>query len=349
MAKFINIAAALTAAFAATTASAQTILTAETAAPGGVGHFNLTHVAQIASEAGIANIQVLENQTLTDSVLNVAEGKSDISNTPAILPFLLSKNLGPYGGLEDGKGAELAANLRLMVPFNFSAHALYGFATSGVTSYDQLEGKTILNGPPRGGALANARAYLQGITGLEEGKGYNGVQVGWGQMTQAVLDGTADMNMLPIGFPDDSIVAASSAGVVNVISMPKDIFESDAFQNLMKAPGRAPVVIEDGDLGYGDNPNVRLISEDGVFRGVNIAGLMIVNAKVSDEVVKGMVSEYIRTIDNLIAKSPALTNAGIGLIDADKTAVCGNNPVKYHAGAVAAWEEAGYKIADCAK
>lgn len=330
-------------------ASAQTILTAETAAPGGIGHFNLTHIAQVAGEAGIVNIQILENQTLTDSVLNVAKGNSDMANAPAILPFLLSRNLGPYGSLEEGKGGELAANLRLMVPFNFSAHALYGFATSGVTSYDQLEGKTILNGPPRGGALANARAYLQALTGLEEGKGYNGVQVGWGQMTQSVLDGTADMNMLPIGFPDDAIVAASSAGVVNIVSMPKDVFESEMFANLMKAPGRAPVVIDGDELGYGDNENVRLISEDGKFRGVNIAGLMIVNANVPDAAVKGMVAEYIATLDDLLAKSPALANAGIGVVDAKLTAVCGNNPVKYHPGAVMAWEEAGYTIPDCAK
>ncbi len=349
MTRLSNLTLAAAVAFAASSANAQTILSAETAAPGGIGHFNLMHVAQTASEAGVANIQVLENQTLTNSVLNVAEGKSDMANTPAILPFLLSRNLGPYSGLEDGKGAELVGNLRMMVPFNFSAHALYGFATSGITSYDQLEGKTILNGPPNGGALTNGRAYLQAITGLEEGNGYNGVQVGWGQMTQAVLDGTADINMLPIGFPDDSIVAASSAGVVNVISMPKDIFESEAFQKLMTAPGRAPVVIENGDLGYGDNANVRLISEDGVFRGVNIAGMMLVNANVADDVVKGMVAEYIRTMDDLIAKSPALKNGGIGVVAQEFTAVCGPNPVKYHPGAVAAWEEAGYAIPDCAE
>ncbi|MEO1795828.1 MAG: TAXI family TRAP transporter solute-binding subunit [Pseudomonadota bacterium] len=333
----------------ASAASAQDILTAEVASPGGIGHFNLTHVAQVASEAGIAEIQVLEDQTLTGSVQNVAEGKTDMSNTPAILPFLLSRNAGPYSGLPDGQGAELAANLRLMVPFNFSSHALYGFATNGITSYDQLEGKTILNGPPNGGALANARAYLQSITGLEEGNGYNGVQVGWGQMTQAVLDGTADINMLPIGFPDETVVAAASAGVVNIISMPKATFESEEFQRVMKGPGRAPVVIPADELGYGDNPNVQLISEDGMFRGVNIAGLMIVNAGVSEDLVEAMTAEYIRTMDDLLAKSPALLNAGIGVVDAELTAVCGANPVKYHPGAVKAWEAAGYDIADCAK
>jgi hypothetical protein len=29
--------------------------------------------------------------------------------------------------------------------------------------------------------------------------------------------------------------------------------------------------------------------------------------------------------------------------------MCGLNPLKYHPGSVAAWEEAGYTIPDCAK
>jgi len=29
--------------------------------------------------------------------------------------------------------------------------------------------------------------------------------------------------------------------------------------------------------------------------------------------------------------------------------MCGPNPLKYHAGAAAAWEEAGFEIDDCAK
>jgi len=36
-------------------------------------------------------------------------------------------------------------------------------------------------------------------------------------------------------------------------------------------------------------------------------------------------------------------------MDAKLSGLCGPSKLKYHAGAVAAWEEAGYKVADCAK
>ena len=171
----------------------------------------------------------------TNSLRNVAEGNTDIAAVPMILPFLLQKNLGPYSTLEDGKGAELVTNVRLLYPYNFSAHALWGFETAGITSYDQLEGKTILNGPPAGAALTSARNYITAITGLEEGKGYTGLQVNWGQMDTAAMDGSADINMLPTGFPESTITAASSAGSVVIISIPKDIFESEQFQRIASA------------------------------------------------------------------------------------------------------------------
>ena len=89
-------------------------LTAETAAPGGSIHLGLAHLAEVAAAAGIANIQVADGQTLTNSVQNVAEGKTDIASTPYILPFLLSNGRGPYSKLGD-KGAELGANLLSLI------------------------------------------------------------------------------------------------------------------------------------------------------------------------------------------------------------------------------------------
>ena len=65
-------------------------LTGETASPGGSIHLSMVHLAEAASAAGVANIQVADGQTLTNSIQNVAEGKSDIAGTPYILPFLLS-------------------------------------------------------------------------------------------------------------------------------------------------------------------------------------------------------------------------------------------------------------------
>ena len=48
-----------------------------------------------------------EGQTLTNSVLNVAQGKTDIAPMPIILGFLLDKGRGPYSK-QGENGAALA-------------------------------------------------------------------------------------------------------------------------------------------------------------------------------------------------------------------------------------------------
>ena len=68
--------------------NAQVNLTAETASPGGATHLSPAHMTEIAGTKGIANIQLADGQTLTNSIQNVAEGKTDIAATPYILPFL---------------------------------------------------------------------------------------------------------------------------------------------------------------------------------------------------------------------------------------------------------------------
>ena len=85
------IAAVVGALVSATPALAQVNLTAETASPGGAVHLSPAHLTEIAGTLGIANIQLAEGQTLTNSIQNVAEGKTDIAGTPHILPFLMSR------------------------------------------------------------------------------------------------------------------------------------------------------------------------------------------------------------------------------------------------------------------
>jgi hypothetical protein len=101
-----------------TSAIAQANLTAETASPGGATYLSPAHMAEIAGTRGIANIQLADGQTLTNSLQNVAEGKTDIAATPYILPFLMSKGVGPYGELGAEKGAELIDNIRAINPFS---------------------------------------------------------------------------------------------------------------------------------------------------------------------------------------------------------------------------------------
>ncbi len=322
-------------------------LTGETAAPGGSIHLSMAHLAEAAAAAGVANIQVADGQTLTNSIQNVAEGKTDVAGTPYLLPFLLSKGRGPYAKLGEEKGAELASNLRALYPVTLGIFALYAFDSKGLKGWDDLEGKTIYNGPPRGAALSNSRSLIQLVTGLKDGDGYKGVQVNWGQAVKTITDGSADAVVLPVLFPDGRITKSLASGNITVWSIPKDKYESEPMQKYLAAPGSAPFELDAAEAGMGEG--VTMVTEDGVFRGLATIGGDIVNKSMSFDLAKALTKAHIDTLDDLKAKAPFARYAGYGIVDTVKSGMCGPNPLKYHAGAVAAWEEAGYKIDDCAK
>ena len=341
------LALSLAAALSGTVGAAEN-LTAETASPGGSIHLSMAHLAEIAAERDIAAIQVADGQTLTNSVQNVAEGKTDIAGTPYILPFLLAGGRGPYSKLGAEKGAELASNLRALYPVTLGIFALYAYDSKGLKGWSDLEGKTIYNGPPRGAAVTNARAVIQLAAGLKEGDDYKGVQVNWGQAVKTITDGSADAVVLPILFPDSRITQALASGNMTVWSIPKDKWDSEPFQKYLRAPGSAPFEISVADATLGEG-GVTLVSEDGTFRGLATIGGDIVNKSMSFDLAKALTTAHIETLDKLKAKAPFAKQAGYGVVDVVKSGMCGPNPLKYHEGAVAAWEGAGFVIDDCAK
>ena len=322
-------------------------LTGETASPGGSINLSLKHLSEVAAAKGIANIQVAEGMTLTNSVQNVAEGKTDVAGTPYILPFLLSKGRGPYSKLGAEKGAELASNLRALYPVTLGVFALYAYDSKNLGGWDNLEGRTIYNGPPRGAALSNARAVIQLTAGLKEGAGYKGVQVNWGQAVKTITDGSADAVVLPVLFPDSRITQALASGNMTVWSIPKDKYESGPMQKYLKAPGSAPFTLPVSQASMG--PGVTIVSEDGTFRGLATIGGDIVNKDMPFDLAKALTKAHIDTLDQIKAKAPFAKHAGYGAVDIARSGMCGANPLKYHPGAIAAWEEAGYTIGDCAK
>ena len=332
----------------AVTAHAQINLSAEASSPGGSPHLSIIHMADIAGHAKIANLQVQEGQTLTNSVLNVAQGKTDIAPAPIILTFLLAKGRGPYAKQGD-KGAALAENLRALYPYNVGAYGLIAHESKNIKTWGDLKGKTVFNGPPRGAALVNARQAIALAAGLKDGTDYKGYQANWGQLPGILVDGSVDAFVIPLTFPSARVTTALAAGKVRIVSTPKDVFESDAYQKIFKAPGNVPIVVKLDDMGYAKDMGVSLVSTDGVFRGMGSAFADVVHKDMDFDLVKSLVAAYVANIDKLKAKSPYAPNIGVGVLDAKASGFCGASQLKYHAGAIAAWEDAGYSIPDCAK
>lgn len=315
--------------------------------PTSIGATSAGHLAEIAAEKGIATIQVQNGLVLTKSIQEVADGSIDMTVSPFALPFLMSKGLGPYQPLGAEGGAELASNLRIIYPFHIASFYLKSYASSSVRSYADLEGKSIHNGPPGGGALVMARQMLQAVTGLEEGKGYVGKQVDWSQQTSVMLDGSVDAQLIPGANPDSNIPVLAAAGKVQIISVPKDVFEGEAFQRLTKTPGRVAVIWKVSDFAhYGDT--VEVISEDDTFRTAGEAGGIFVHKNMDKALVKKMVSAFLDTLPDLYRKVPYARTQNAGLIDESIMGMC-RAKLKLHPGAVEAYEEAGYTVEDCQK
>lgn len=341
--KFIT--AAATAAVLATGAFAQTNLTAETASPGGATYLSLAHMTEIAGTSGIANIQLADGQTLTNSLQNVAEGKTDIAGTPYILPFLMSRGVGPYGSLGKEKGAELTANLRTINPFTLGIFFLFAYDAKGIGGWDDLKGRKIYNGPPRGGALTNARSMIQIVAGLKDGDDYEGLQVNWGQGTTLITSGEPDAVVLPELFPSSRLTASTAAGKMTGWSMPKEAYDSEAMQKYMQAPGSAPFTSPVADIAAVMGEDWSFISEDDTFRAFATIGGNVVHKDMDDDLVYALVTEYIKTLDDLMAKAPYGKTVGY---DFPMQGMCGGNPITYHPAAARAWTEAGFEIDACA-
>lgn len=346
MSKHYLAGAIVAASLCAAPAFAQANLTAETASAGGSTHLAPSHLTEVVGTQGIANIQLAEGQTLTNSIQNVAEGKTDIASAPHILPFLMSRGVGPYGKLGKEKGAELASNLRSIYPYTLGIFFLYAFDAKGVGGWDDLEGKVIFNGPPRGGALNNARTMIELITGLKDGEGYEGIQANWGQATAVISGGEPDAVVLPELFPNTRVSTIGSSGKLTAWSMPKDIYDSEAMQKYMKAPGSASVELPVAELQKTMGDDWTFVSEDDTFRALATIGGDVVNKNMDEELVYKLVSAYVATLDDLKAKAPFGNTVNY---DNPAFGMCGANPMKYHKGAVRAWEDAGFEIPDCAK
>ena len=326
---------------------AQINMSAETAGPTGVPGNVMGHMADVLAEKKIANLQVAQGQTLTNSVRNVAQGKTDLASAPIILPFLLSRGVGPYGKIGKKKGAELAANLRALWTYN--AGGFYGFvyANKGWKSWADFKGKTIWNGPPRGAALNNARAVGILAAGLKDGKDYKGVQQNWGQLMTTLVDGSVDGFILHSTWPHPYPTTMTAAGKINVFSLPKAAMESALAKKMFSVPGNIPIIVDRKDMGY--EKSITLISEDNKLRGLGTAFTDVVHKKMSFDLVKKIVAAHISTLDRLKKRTAFMKAVGLAEMDPKKSSFCGKSTLKYHAGAAAAWKEAGYKLPACAQ
>ena len=214
---------------------------------------------------------------------------------------------------------------------------LVSFQTKGIDSWEKIRGKTIFNGPPRGGALTAARGLIKFATGMSEGKGYTGKQVVWGSSNALFLDGGVDAAVRPGNNPPTWIPQYIAAGKLNIVSFPKAKFNSKGFQKFVHGPGNVPVVLPISGLKFG---GAKVISEDNMFRTLSQTAGDVVNKSMSKTLAKKLTAAFIKNLGELRKKTPWAPGALYGSTDNAEMGYC-KVGVKFHPGAVEAWEEAG--------
>lgn len=341
--------AILAASVTATAAQAEVNLTYHTAGAGTTVALSATALVEFAAERNIANIQLKDGQTGTNFTKDLAEGKIDLASGPFILPFLLSRAAGPFASVDKEKGAELAGNIQLLYPYTLSVFSLYAYNAKGISGWDDLAGRKILNGPPRGAATGNSRALGQVFGGVKHDSDYESVTVSWNQASAAIVDGTADAALLGVQFPGPRETRNVAAGAMTMWSMPKAKFESGPAQKLLNKPGSAAYEVPISNIRKALGDGWTVLSEDDTFRGMAVTGGDFANKSMDEELAYQLTKAHIENIDKVKAMAPFMSTLNFGNVDVKVAGLCGPNPVKFHPGAVRAWEEAGVTIADCAK
>jgi TRAP-type uncharacterized transport system substrate-binding protein len=329
---------------------AQVTLTAETTSPGSTPHYIDSTLAAVLASANVANLQITEGATLTNSVQAVAEGRLDMAPAPLILPFLLSRGIGPYSGVGPEKGAELAANVRAIFFTAASAQMFAYYNSNPIEDIRKLDGLRIWNGPPRGAALTSGRAMIQLLSGLKDGEGYEGIQTPWPDTVAAITGGGADAWTIPEGLPSGRQIAIAAAGGITMFDLPSDLLNSELGQQIVNAPGHAPysVPVEEFRAAYAGN-DITIVTDDDTFDSYALAFAQIVPAGLDEELVYGITKAYLEGQERFITGSPRgpYLFLSFGDIDGVSQGACGAVQIKMHPGAIRAFEDAGHSIADC--
>jgi TRAP-type uncharacterized transport system substrate-binding protein len=330
--------------------AAQVTLTSETSSVGSSPHYVDTTLAAVLESAGVATVQITEGATLTNSVQAVAEGRLDMAPAPLILPFLLSRGIGPYSGIGAEKGAELAGNLRVIF-FHAGSHQIFGHYNSApIKDIRDLKGLRIWNGPPRGAALTSGRAMIQLLAGLKDGEGYEGVQTPWPDTISAITGGGVDAWTSPDGLPSGRQIQIAAAGGTTIYDVPSDLLASKLGQQIVGAPGHAPfsMPVEKYRAAYAGN-DITVVTDDATFDSYVTAFGQIVPAQMNEPLVFDIVSAFLAAQVRFETGAPIGPNLALtfGDVDGVNQGACGAVKIKMHPGAIRAYEAAGHSIADC--
>jgi TRAP transporter TAXI family solute receptor len=274
------------------------------------------------AKAGV-DVQLALDQTLTRSLLKLAQGSLDSSVIPLPAYPALVRGVGPYAKMGD-KAKALAPNVRSLFAFTASTYHPIVWADSGIEKWSDIQGKRVFIGPPAGAANAQITGLVKSASGLEEGKDYQGIKAPWGVAADNFRDGQYDVYIGSYAIGSQALVEMSLSRKIRVLSLPN---RNDPPAALGMAVATIPAKTYPGLVNSQDIVAWRTLM------------MLAVNKDMPDDVAYKLTKAYFESIPSLKAG-----NAALSVLDPDDAFSGLVAPL--HPGAVKYYKEAGRAVPD---
>lgn len=305
-----------------------------TIAPGSSAYLVMSSFASAVNDGQPNYDLVLDaTGTATNHMIDAAEGKIDLIMSAPNLPDLMRNQKAMFKNLSNG--AELADNLRLLFWFPYGAYHVISRESDGLSSLDEIRGKSVFLGPLGGGAFNTAKRWIEATTGLVAGEDYRVVHASWSGAVQAFKEGRFEIYVnggIP-PFPAVEELAANERLRILGLSRSESrqmLQNNDTFERLFQEAGRRIEVIRAGAYGAG------VTNSDDVFTIGTTVGVLA-RADLSDEAVYQMTKAFWERLDALQRIDPFMKGVTREIAFSAKT-------VKLHPGALRYYREAGWAV-----
>ncbi|WP_254682259.1 TAXI family TRAP transporter solute-binding subunit [Marinomonas sp. FW-1] len=271
------------------------------------------------SQSGI-DVQLSLNQTLTKSLLKIAQGSLDSGIVPPPAFTALQSGNGPYTKISD-KATEISGNVRGLFTIPGSYYHAITRADSGIKSWPDAKGKRIFIGPPAGAANAQIVSLIE-AGGLAEGD-YEAIKAPWGAATQSYQDGQFDVYVGTFGLGSQVVAELSLTNDIRILGVPDEKMVPP------KGTGMQAAVIP-------SNTYSGQVNEDPVITWQTVM-MMAANKNMSDDTAYTLTKEYIKN-------RLALAEANSIFKDLPTTDYFAGINAPLHPGAVRYYQEIGVEI-----
>lgn len=181
-------------------------------------------------------IQVNATGKAPRHALDAARGKTDFLMGAPALHHLMSNGKAMFAKVKGAK--KLAHNLRAMFNYRIGFYQFGVFEDSGIKKMSDLKGKRVFLGPPAAVQRIVAGGFVRAITGLEPGKDYEVVKLGFSPAMQAFQDRQLDVLVASSNPPAANFVQAALTNKIRFLGASDADWDKPAMKKLMKVPGR---------------------------------------------------------------------------------------------------------------